>query len=87
MQPLRDVRGDRREGRVGRDLGRRGGLPRQPRKQVRVLELEQLRERAPPRGIEVARVPRGPPAEEQVELEEAALPGAVEERVEMRLVR
>ena len=57
----------------------------EPSKQIRVLQLEQLGERGAPPGVERGGVPRCPASQEKVELEEAALPCAVEERVEVRL--
>lgn len=56
-----------------------------PSKQIRVLELEQLGERGAPLGVERGCVSRRPASQEQVKLEEAALPCAVEERVDVRL--
>ena len=84
MEPLGDVRCDRPERCVARHLGRRRDLPGQPREKVRVFPFQQLLERGAPPRVERRGVPRGPTPEEQVELEEAALPGAVEERVDVR---
>ena len=60
VEPLSDVCGDRLERRVARDLGRGRDLAREPREQVRVLELEELLERRAAFRVERGGVPGRP---------------------------